>query len=254
MILRNDIFMITCAARTGSTLLVNLLRSHPDIMCYGELYGIPTPTGIAGRYKQMVQGDPQCLAEIRAYRDSDHQRFLYKIAFDSQDRKLAGFKFKYDELDLRVYSTVARQIKADTDIKIVHLLRRNLLSRYLSHHVAQHVTGITLRVQGQDSADVPPVILDPKKCKRDFDKAVSQQKKYADFFSRHQVFTLCYEDLLEEPTRTDVLGKLLDFLEVPTFPLSTVTRKLAQKPIEQAIANYSDLRKYFSGSHYAYLF
>ena len=32
-------FMIACAARTGSTMLVRTLRSHPALVMHGEVWG-----------------------------------------------------------------------------------------------------------------------------------------------------------------------------------------------------------------------
>ena len=38
-------FMIACAARTGSTMLVRTLRSHPGLVVHGEVWG----DGMVGR-------------------------------------------------------------------------------------------------------------------------------------------------------------------------------------------------------------
>jgi len=35
---RDNIYMITCPARSGSTMLVHLLRSHPDIISHDEVF------------------------------------------------------------------------------------------------------------------------------------------------------------------------------------------------------------------------
>lgn len=246
--------MITCSSRTGSTFLVHLLRSHSEIMCYGEIYSIPKPNGLAGRYADLIRDNPAYLDYIRDYRDGDLTRFLYKIAFDSQDRRISGFKYKYGQLETPALETATTQIIQDTDIKIIHLVRRNLLARYLSQYIANKVTGFTMRLQNDEMPDIPPVMLDPQACEKDFDKAMNHQAKYRNVFSAHPIFSIFYEDLLEEPSKSKVISELLSFLEVSDSPLSSPTQKIIQKPMSEAISNYTQLCDYFSFGPYAHLF
>jgi len=45
-------FMITCPARSGSSMLVNLLRSHPEICAHDEVFSPDKVRGLSGKYLQ----------------------------------------------------------------------------------------------------------------------------------------------------------------------------------------------------------
>jgi hypothetical protein len=84
--------MITCAARTGSTMLVQLLRSHPDICSHGEIF---SPGKIRGLSRRHVRSE--FIDRLSAERDRDPIKFLYKITLDLQGKKALFFKLKHDE-------------------------------------------------------------------------------------------------------------------------------------------------------------
>lgn len=50
-------FIISCAARTGSTMLVHLLRANTNILCHGEVYGGETLGSLWGKYRQLREED-----------------------------------------------------------------------------------------------------------------------------------------------------------------------------------------------------
>ena len=48
--LRNTKFIISCPARSGSTMLLHLLRSNPASLCHGEVFGGERLGHVSGRY------------------------------------------------------------------------------------------------------------------------------------------------------------------------------------------------------------
>src|SRR5947199_9756333 len=95
---RDNIYMITCPARTGSTVLVHLLRSHPEICSHDEIFSTGKSGGITGTYLIKRRADPESIDRLSAERDPDPIKFLYEIALDLQGKKAACFKRKHDEL------------------------------------------------------------------------------------------------------------------------------------------------------------
>src|SRR6266478_1411251 len=112
---RDNIYMITCAARTGSTMLVRLLRSHPEICSHDEILTSDTTGGITGTYLTKWGEEPDFIERLSAERDRDPIKFLYKIVLDLQGKKAVCFKLKHDELVLPEYKALRDEIAADFD-------------------------------------------------------------------------------------------------------------------------------------------
>ena len=55
--MRQGLYLITCAARTGSSLLETSLLSHPDIQSHGEVYDPNRVNALRGRYTALVQDE-----------------------------------------------------------------------------------------------------------------------------------------------------------------------------------------------------
>src|SRR5690606_41108644 len=86
MYLRENKFLISCPARSGSTMLLHLLRSNPQVMCHGEVFGRDGLGHIAGEYDAKRRDDDEVGARLQEYRERDPAAFLYDIVFDPQGR------------------------------------------------------------------------------------------------------------------------------------------------------------------------
>src|SRR5947207_8301059 len=162
--------MITCPARSGSTMLVHLLRSHPEIISHDEVFSAPgTVGGMADSYLLKRRAEPYFADRMAAEKDRDPIKFLYKIVLDLQGKQAVCFKLKHDELARPEYKVLRDEIVNDRDFRIIHLRRENLLRRYLSHYIANRVTGVTWVVRSQAIPEVQPVALDPHDCQKAFE-------------------------------------------------------------------------------------
>ncbi|PYJ67714.1 MAG: hypothetical protein DME78_00580 [Verrucomicrobia bacterium] len=249
---RDNIYMITCPARTGSTMLVHLLRSHPEICSHCEVFSPKRITGITGTYLKKSREQADFIERLSRERDSDPIKFLYKIVLDLQGKKAVGFKLKHDELVLPEYKALRDEIAADLDFRIIHLYRENLLRRFLSHYVVNRVTHTTLAVEGQCIPEVPPVRLDPLECERDFETTLRRDAEFRELFARHRSFSLSYEEMVaRDPEK---MAALLNFLEVSPRELTTTTKRLGNNSLRGAIANFDELSTHFAGSQFAEFF
>ena len=249
---RDNIYMITCAARTGSTMLVHLLRSHPEICSHDEIFSPGKIGGMTGTYLIKRRAQPEFIDRLSAERDRDPIKFLYKIALDLQGKKAVCFKLKHDELILPEYKTLRDEIVNDRDFRIIHLRRENLLRRYLSYYIANHVTHVTLAIRGQVIPVVPRVELDPHECQRDFEAVRSRELEFAELFGQHPGFSISYEEMVARDAKK--IRALLDFMGVSSRKLTTTTRRLGCHDLRQVIANFEELRTYFAGSPYSKFF
>ena len=249
---RDNIYMITCAARTGSTMLVHLLRSHPEVCSHGEIFSPGKIVGIAGTYLDKCRAQPEFIDRLSAERDRDPIKFLYKIALDPQGKKAVCFKLKHDELILPEYKALRDEIVNDRDFRIIHLRRENLLRRYLSHYITNHITHVTLAVHGQVIPEVPRVELNPHECQRDFEAIQSRELEFVELVAQHPSFSISYEEMVAGDVKK--IRALLDFMEVSPRELTTTTRRLGCDDLRQAIVNFEELRTYFAGSPYSRFF
>src|SRR5437879_1043027 len=158
---RDNIYVITCPARTGSTMLVHLLRSHPEICSHDEVFSSPgTIGGMTGTYLIKCRAEPDFVNYLSAEKDRDPIKFLYKIVLDLQGKKAVGFKLKHDELVLPGYRGLREEIVNDRDFRIIHLRRENLLRGSLCHYLETRVPGLHLFVRGRSLPKMQPMVLD----------------------------------------------------------------------------------------------
>jgi len=245
--------MITCPARTGSGMLVHLLRSHPEICSHSEVFTPNRITGFTGTYLKKSREQADFFERLSYERDRDPIKFLYKIVLDAQGKRVVGFKLKYDELVLPEFKALRDEIAGDLDFRIIHLRRENLLRRFLSHFVANRITRTTLFVEGQSPiSEVPPVRLDPLECQRDFETTLKRDAEFRELFARHRSFSLSYEEMVaRDPEK--MVG-LQNFLGVSPRKLTTTTKKLGNDNLRRAISNFDELRSHFTGSPFAKFF
>lgn len=245
-------FMITCPARSGSSMLVHLLRSHPEICAHDEVFSPEKVKGIIGTYLERCGEDPGYDDQLSAERYKDPVRFLYKIVLDPQGKRAVGFKLKHDELILPGYSMLLNEIADNSRLRIIHLQRRNLLRRYLSHYITMHVTHVNLVVGAQPIPEVAPLRLDPVACKDNFETIRAREQEFAALFASHPGYSISYEDLVAGDLNK--IEGLLQFLGVSPQPLTTPTRKLGRDNLRSVIANFDELQEYFADSPFSEFF
>lgn len=220
--LRDDKFLISCAARTGSTMLVQLLRSHPQIVCHGEVFRKDSISALDGRYQGLPAEE---LGErLLPYRVHQPGAFIYDVIFDRQTGLAAGFKFKTDEQFLQPWADIAQLVAGDHDIKVIRLRRRNLLAQYVSHEVVLRQGVATTLKAGEAPPQVRPFRVDLKAILGYLDDVARRDRLADEAYSKHRQLRVAYEDLLDEtnPAR----ASLLAFLGVADHPLSTRTMKI----------------------------
>ena len=128
------------------------------------------------------------------------------------------------------------EIVNDTDFRIIHLRRENLLRRYLSQYIANNVTRVTLAIHGQTVPEIQSVVLNPHQGQKDFETIVDREREFAELFAQHPGFQISYEEMITPGS--EILQSLLDFMEVPRRELTTTTQKLGCTDLRKAIANF----------------
>jgi len=221
-------FVIFSRGRTGSTLLIDLLRCHQLIHCDAEILSHP-----------LLVTNPQTLVRSRA-------RLFSSRAY--------GFKIRPTH-----YET--QRINPDEFIgdlqaegwRFIHLARRNPLRTALSNlRIAE--TGTVHRKLGSDRAGEARVHVRPADLLVRLGRVEQEMRMEAELLAPFPRLQLTYEDdLLPEPARQPALDKVFDYLGLPSSIVSTQYVRLSTDRLQDSVENYSELAEALRGTAYARL-
>ena len=234
---RNDKFMISCTARSGSSMLSTLLNSHPRVLCHGEILAAPHES--AGPYHELRQQGTDIDEWLRGYRQEHPEAYLYDVCFNPAGHQSVGFKLKLEESLAEAYKSFSDLLAADTDIKIIHLQRRNILDKYVSLQMTKQSGVFSIRASSQRpklspfAIDIPDFIAYVRKDRQRYETAF-------ELFKDHPCLHVTYEELCE--SRPDALAKVQDFLELPQADLATMMVKVIRKNTD-LVLNLDEVRE-----------
>ena len=231
-------FMIACAARTGSTMLVRTLRSHPGLVVHGEVWG-DAMVGLDGPLARGCEADPAAFAALEAARFDAPADTLARF-LDPHGAQAVGFKLKFDELVRPQWRGIRRLVEADVGLRIVFLHRRDLLRRYLSHQVVLRQTGVTNVPAGGDVPGIEPFEVDIQDCLRDIAETRRRSREFEAAFAAHPSLQVVYEDLAADPQAA--CERVFGFLGVAPVPVRVATERIVRMPPEALVRNYEALR------------
>jgi len=231
-------------------MLDTYLQSHPRITMHGEVFGEWGPMAVAGL--DYDDGTPAVETALRRMRDRDPVAFLEELVLEPGDFDAVGFKLKYEEMVLPRYASLVDHMACDPTIKVIQIRRENLLARYLSEHVARHVTQVFHTKVSEKVPKQAVVRLEPDDCEEDFRRIERWQDDFCAIFGSHSVARVSYEELVDniEPP----LDQLQDFIGVDRRRLQTYLQRLRTTPLSKSIENWDELREYFCGGPYAGFF
>ena len=240
-------FVIVGAARTGSTLLVDLLNAHSQVLAFGELFRTPEEIGWDVRPFITYQS-PRVIDLYRA----DPVAFLERSVFRRWPANYAavGFKLFYYHARQPPQSAVWDHLARDRSIRILHIKRRNLLAQYLSLLIA-HKTDVWSTTRSP--ANPPePIRIDVEACRKHFLDVRRSEDECADFFEYHTIRNVYYESL----ARNDAceMQGIADFLGVRQEPIGSALVRQNKGPVSQTITNYDELKRAFADTRWQEFF
>lgn len=231
-------FMIACAARTGSTMLVRTLRSHPGLIVHGEVWG-DGMVGLDGPLAHACEADPAAFAALEAARFDAPAETLHRF-LDPYGAHAVGFKLKFDELVRPQWSGIRQQVEADHGLRIVFLHRHDLLRRYLSHQIVLRQTGVTNVPAGGDVPGIAPFEVDIQDCLRDIAETRARSREFEAAFAAHPSLQVVYEDLAADPQAE--CERVFGFLGVAPVAVRVATERIVRAPPDTLVLNYEALR------------
>jgi LPS sulfotransferase NodH len=240
-------FVVVGIARTGSTLLVNLLNAHSRVLAFGELFRSPETIGWDTAPFNTVRS-----AKLLALYRADPVVFIDECIFRRWPRGCGavGFKLFYYHARQLPFSRVWEYLAANRDIRILHIKRRNILKQYYSLEQA-HKTNVWDSSKS-DPDEQPPLCLEIDACRRHFAWVRSLEDDCTQFFKAHDMKDVYYEDLAANSGRE--MKGVQDFLGLHHERLSVKVVRQRRRPLSDAIVNYAELKRAFDGTPWAEFF
>jgi LPS sulfotransferase NodH len=216
-------FVIYGQSRSGSTLLVELINTHPDVQCDGELFNED-----AARI-----GNRVLLSLVRAF----------PIPYLIHRRRRAaakayGFKLLFYHLPR---TRQVMKILALTGWKFVHVYRKNIARQSLSNIVAE--TSQRWHKRGDDADDPNGIQVSVAQLQREIEVRQRWRSRENDLIGRIDHLDLCYEDDLEQaadwPATAEKLSRYLGL--APFKPGNVTLKKIVRGAEDNLIENYAEL-------------
>jgi LPS sulfotransferase NodH len=232
--------VIFTRGRTGSNLLGSLLKSHPRIRHHGEIFG------------EYFMRNVLIRAEINRIGPVNY--------FENETRRMLGeavvsVKFLYYQLEpyyaerwqLHNVSDILPVLRSRTELKIIHLKRRDrlatLLSRKLAERSGNYVGG---------SYEEGKITLSFQECIDEFSSIERWENFYDSAFVSHDLIEMYYEDLVRNPKKE--MGRVFELLDLDATELGSRMHKQNTRSSADLIQNYPELKQRFAGTPYGCLF
>ncbi|MEO1081553.1 MAG: hypothetical protein AAFY29_18485 [Pseudomonadota bacterium] len=222
-------FVIFSRARSGSTLLVDLMNSSPDLFCDGEL---------------LVE-KPLFPRQFIRSRASVRRESVYGF-------KLLSYQM-FEVLPERYRFSLLPWLSRAQGYRIVYLRRRDTLAQEVSNVLAHQRKLFQHRSDRGDEA--------PKTQELDIPRLLDWlggNLRYAEY--ENQVLeslshlSLIYEDdLLDGQRHQQTLNQALDYLELDPCEARTSLEKISVRPLIESLSNYQEMIEAVAASKHAHL-
>lgn len=222
-------FVVISDSRTGSTLLMHFLNSHPEIICLGE--------------------------EFKYLKESSCREIWNRI-FHKRPKSVnwVGFKLFYFHPSSGNDNEVWDFIEKDKEIVIIHLTRINILRSYVSKQVGLKTRMWTENIKKPNNItkDDKLIRLDFDGCKENFESVANYRDQTEQRFKTHKVIAMIYEDLAQSKQKT--MDKVFQELGVADFKVSTNMKKQNPESLKELVVNYSEIKDRFKNTEWEFLF
>ncbi len=247
-------FIILCRSRTGSNLLLNQPQSHQNIRMFYEVF---SQDNSPKEFWDYINYD---LKNIRDLKQNNPLELVNSFIYRTMplDVNAVGFKLFYCHARTQKPQEIWQYLRDRQDLRIIHLVRRNLLKTHVSHQIALTTNSwyvksdwatLGLRDRQKNS---PTIQLNYEKTLEAFEQTKKLEQEHEDFFKDRHLLKIFYEDLIEDNQKE--MNKIQNFLGVKPTSVYISTKKQSKNSLQKSIQNYSELKKRFQGSPYASFF
>lgn len=245
-------FLIWFHHRSGSTHLVSLLDSHPDIACWKEIFYRGEGTATEDLFTQSQEPSVEAfLDHLWSYRWGRQGTRLWRKDPEAGLPRGVGFKLKYQQA--KVYPQVLEYLHQKKNIKVIHLVRTNLLATLASAAMLPKLWERMQRphlLKGESPNSLERrVHLEPGRVLQDLARLETQIQYGRQQLRGLEVLEVTYEDLLDAPT--DTCRLVLEYLGLDSaVELSSGYAKVLPRSLFQTLSNAEEIQTALQGSRY----
>jgi hypothetical protein len=233
-------FVVVATDRTGTNLLLGMLREHPQCICGGELFN-PVEIEKDRLGWHASEDELPGLLEKRRTDPLGLLDELYARGFASGGAAV-GFKLMY--WHGLIHRPVLDALAADASLKVIHVTRRNLLRRAVSEAQAKAMRRWSVSRE-VDLPDMPAVELDAAQLLESVVLTQDRETLYGQLFAQHDVLHVVYEDLAARPAVVaERTAAFLGLRPFPTPPAPTL-QKTGAESLSDVLSNADALRARF---------
>jgi len=244
-------FVVVADRRTGTSLLLDTINSHPEVECVKRAFGLekhvknPTPDRHSGGY--FLYRTRSLGHRLRHFTDrgASIAGFLEEDVFGSRQHLSApGFRLLYGAA--RKYPEITDWI-LENELKVVHLTRENLLKRLISEKTAP-LHKMHHPREGTEIRTVK-VTLDPEETLKTLEQTAAEVEAMHERFARLGPLHVVYEEL--SANREHETHRALDFLGVPTDrPVGSDLVKINPDSVAELVENHEELSVALAGTRF----
>jgi hypothetical protein len=221
-------FFIFGQGRSGSSLLVSLLGSHPDIYCDSEIFGSPA----SGKFLSPYLYIRHCSRKQEAA-EKDFYGF-----------KVKGYQLRKDQAIERPEILIEQLINKGW--KMIYLVRENILQHAFSSLMAEHVKAWTIK----GSYTPQPITVNCHRLKEIADWRIEQHKLDAPIVEAFPHIRISYEqDLANVESQIAGCNKIFNFLGAADYRVTTSLKKMTSSSLQENITNYNEVELFLQGTY-----
>ncbi|TCK19460.1 sulfotransferase domain-containing protein [Thiogranum longum] len=247
-------FVILSDRRSGTTLLIDALTSHPDVSCVKRAFGQerriknPTPDHHSGTFFLYRTANLTRRLQFHFQRVDLIRGFLNDEIFASPpDKSVKGFRLIYAQAEQ--YPELVKLLQSE-QLKVIHLVRENILKTYIStitaplHKMHHPRTGDTIKIV--------TIRLDPAETLAQLEKRAGQIQRMRNIFSSAPYLEVSYENFSAD--REKESERILPFLGLHNeSPLHSDLVKINPDSLRDIIENYSEIEDALKNTAFEHL-
>lgn len=230
-------FVVIGTQRTGTTLMVTALNSHPQIQCFGELFKQRRPKGLhpegESAYWLKCQESWRWRLSDVVLRHSSAANFLDDVLSVCDEQAAVGFKLMLSQI--KRFHKLSDLITA-RQYNVLHVVRNNVLKTYVSRLAARQ-RGY---YHSDKSAKIEKINISTNDLESQLHKIHLDEIKIEETFkNKGPYLQVAYEEF--QYFDETVVSSLLQFLGVPQFEIGSSLKKQSSDDLMKVIDNYEEV-------------
>jgi tetratricopeptide (TPR) repeat protein len=255
-------FVLVATQRSGTVFFESVINSHPHIYCYPEILlslSYQQEWNFYHFWLEKVKQDESNITHPAMLRN--FELYLNHIFNNVPGKKAIGIDIKYDQFPqiLNIFYTLKKN-----DVKIIHLVRKNVLKTYISSVLNWNKR--SLNRLAHSTKEVPSVKVKIKLGNylvQELERRKNEIAHYRNFFHKNKFkcLEINYEDFFDNSNSesstivSPVLNQIYEFLCIKEkrYDLTTDLKKTNPNKLAELIENYDEVAGFLSGTEWACL-